>query len=40
LLILQQRVHYTVDVLAGLAVGAAVYWLIKNLVNLKPNYQA
>lgn len=37
LLILQQRVHYTVDVLAGLAVGAAVYWVVKNLVNFKPN---
>ncbi len=38
LLILQQRVHYTVDVLAGLGVGAGVYWLVKNLVTFKPNY--
>lgn len=40
LLILQQRVHYTIDVLAGLAVGAGVYWLVKNLVTFKPNYSA
>lgn len=39
ILILQQRVHYTIDVLAGLGVGAAVYWLVKNLVNFEPNYQ-
>jgi membrane-associated phospholipid phosphatase len=39
ILILQQRVHYTVDVLAGFGVGAAVYWLVKNLVTFEPNYE-
>lgn len=35
-LILWQRVHYTIDVVAGLAVGAAVYFLVKNMIKLKP----
>lgn len=33
-LILWQRVHYTIDVVAGLAVGAAVYWLVTKVVKL------
>ncbi|HFC00920.1 MAG TPA: phosphatase PAP2 family protein [Phaeodactylibacter sp.] len=33
-LILWQRVHYTIDVVAGLAVGAAVYWLVMKVVKV------
>lgn len=35
LLILWQRVHYTIDVVAGLAVGMGIYVLIKNTIKLK-----
>lgn len=39
LLILWQRVHYTIDVIAGIAVGYGVYWLVQQLVVLGPNVE-
>lgn len=38
LLILWQRVHYTIDVAAGLAVGYGIYYFIENTIKLKPNF--
>jgi len=37
ILILWQRVHYTIDVVAGLGIGAAIYFLVKKTIKLRPD---
>lgn len=39
LLILWQRVHYTVDVLAGFAVGVGLYYFLLKYIKLKPEFE-
>lgn len=38
-LILWQRVHYTIDVVAGMAVGAGIYWFVKKCIKMKPEFE-
>ena len=38
-LILWQRVHYTIDVIAGMAIGAGIYFLLKRYVKMSPEFE-